>query len=658
MSNLRVAWTFDTQDAFRDSEMECNPIVVDGVVYATSPKLRVFALDAATGKQLWVFDPNEGQSVGRKQRNRGLTFWANASGNDGRIFASSRFYLYALNAKTGMPIPDFGDGGKIDLRTDLGRDPQQTSVQMTSPPVVFKDTLIVGSIVPETLPSSPGDVRAYDARTGRLKWSFHTIPHPGEFGYETWPKDAWKYIGGANNWSGMSLDERRHMVFVTTGSASFDFYGANRLGNNLFANCVIALNAETGERVWHFQTVHHDLWDRDIPAPPSLVTVMRSGQPIDAVAAITKSGWTFLFDRDSGEPLFSVKERPVPATHIDGEVTAKTQPFPQRPKPFTRQELKNKFLPDRTDEEHDYVRAKLKGLKNGGQFVPPTTQGTVLFPGFDGGGEWGGASFDPETHLLYVNANDVPWILRIVPEAPLERSMTGASLYAKECAGCHKADRSGTPPEFPSLIDIGSRLSPEEISDIVSHGAGRMPSFAALPGRARQAIIDYLVHRDSGAVELSDKDIAAPTDLKYRLDGYTKFQDKEGYPAVKPPWGTLNAINLDTGKFAWREPLGEYPALAAKGMSNTGSENYGGPVVTAGGLVFIGATIYDNKIRAFDKATGKLLWQYTLPFAATATPAIYEVEGKEYIAIACGGGKWGGRSGGVYVAFTIGDNAH
>ena len=409
---LQVAWTYDTGDAFPGSEMECNPIMANGVLFATTPKLRVIALDAAVGKLLWSFDPNEGEKKFAIARNRGVTYWEN--GSDRRIFVVVRQYLYALDAKNGKPIPTFGDLGRVDLRESLGRDPKTQSISATSPGVVYKDLLILGSIVSEDLPASPGHIRAYDARTGKVRWTFHTIPYPGEFGYSTWPKDAWKYIGGVNCWAGMSVDEKRGLVFVPTGSASFDFYGANRVGDDLFANCLIVLKAETGERVWHFQAVRHDLWDRDFPAPPSLVTVKRDGRLVDAVAQITKSGYVFVFERETGRPLFPIEYRKALASDVDGEVTAEMQPFPLRPPPFARQFFTEDIVTNRTPEARKAVLERLRNLRNQGQFTPPSLEGTVIFPGFDGGGEWGGAAFDPETGLLYVNSNEMAWVLRLV----------------------------------------------------------------------------------------------------------------------------------------------------------------------------------------------------------------------------------------------------
>ncbi len=646
VGQLRLAWSYDTGDAFPDSEMQCNPIVVNGLLYATTPKLRVFALDAAKGTRVWVFDPNEGREVKSRTRIRGLVHWR------GRIYFAARQYLYALDATSGKPIASFGRGGRIDLREGLGRDPETLSVSANTPGVVYKDLLIIGSLISEDLPAAPGDIRAYDLRSGKLRWAFHTIPRPGEFGYETWPKEAWKHIGGANNWSGLSLDEKRGLVFAGTGSAAFDFYGGNRAGDNLFANCLLALKADTGERVWHFQTVKHDIWDRDLPAPPSLVTVRRDGRLIDAVAQITKSGFLFVFDRQTGQSLFPLEYRKVLESDVPGESTARTQPFPLQPPPFARQRFGEDLVTDRTPEARQAVLNKLRALRNRGPFDPPSLAGTILFPGMDGGGEWGGVAFDPETGFLYVNSNEMVWVVKLVERARAVGRMTSRELYVSQCASCHGENLKGTPPEFPSLVGVGKKRSVRQIADIIQKGEGRMPGLSDLPQDAVDALTDYLLSGDgSPAVALGGE--PSPIDLRYRLDGYIRFTDPDGYPAVKPPWGTLTAFDLDEGDIAWQIPLGEIPELAAKGQTNTGSENYGGPVVTAGGLLFIGATNSDRKFRAFDKTTGKILWETTLPAAGNATPAVYEVNGRQYIVIGAGGGKWGNPSGGSYHAFAL-----
>jgi quinoprotein glucose dehydrogenase len=648
VSQLKVAWTFDTGDSFPGSEFQCNPLIVNGVLYSTTPKINVVALDAATGRQLWRFNPDPDIKALSKMRNRGLTYWS--QGEQARIFVTYRQYLISLDAKTGRIDPAFGEQGKVDLRDNLGREPRNM-VSMTTPGVVYHDLLIVGSMMSETLPASPGDIRAYDVHSGKLRWSFHTIPHPGEFGYDTWPKDAWTYEGAANDWSGLALDEKRGMVFIPTGSAAFDFYGANRTGDNLFADCLIALKADTGERVWHFQEVHHDIWDRDLPSPPSLVTIEHDGRKIDAVAQTTKSGYVYVFERDTGKPVFPIEERPVPASELPGEIAAKTQPVPLLPAPFARQAVTEDALTDRTPEAHAAVLARFKQTLSAGQFVPASVQGTIIFPGFDGGAEWGGSAFDPQTGMLYVNANEMAWILRMVEQHENTTGVaTGKSLYLTNCAVCHRPDLTGGPPEFPSLVGLKDRHTEDEVMSLLHQGSGRMPAFAQLGVPAIKAIADFVLTGQDTSVQATQNSALF---MRYLSDGYNKFLDPDGYPAIKPPWGTLSAINLNTGQYAWKIPFGEYPKLAAQGLTNTGSENYGGPVVTAGGLLFIGATNYDKKFHAFDKTSGKLLWETTLPFAGNATPATYEVNGRQYIVISAGGGKSSDPSGGTIVAFAL-----
>ena len=640
VKGLTVAWSFDTGE---QGGLQTSPIIVDGVLYGITPTQKVFALDAASGKLIWKFD----SGIKGTQPDRGLAYWSNEK--EKRILVGVMNFLYALDAGTGKPIASFGTEGRIDLRGDLGRNPEGQSVALTSPGIVYKDVIIVGGRNPETLPAAPGDVRAYDVRTGKLRWSFHTIPHPGEFGYETWPKEAWKYSGAANNWAGMAVDPKRGIVYVPTGSAAFDFYGANRLGDDLFANCLIALNAETGERIWHFQGVRHDLWDRDFPSPPTLVTVNRDGKEIDAVAQTTKQGFVYLFDRVSGKPLFPIEYRKYPSSNVPGEVAAAEQPLPTKPAPFARQILSEDMLTNRTPEAHAWALEKFRAFRSEGQFIPFSVgKDTVIFPGFDGGAEWGGSAVDTQTAILYVNSNEMVWTGALAPETG---ENSPKALYMSQCGVCHGEKLTGSPPAIPSLVGVGDRLSPQQIGATIKNGKGRMPAFANFDDDQLYALIDFLVSGKSKELPSSEP---PPPAMKYRFTGYHKLLDPDGYPAFAPPWGTLNAINLNTGEYVWKINLGEYPELAAKGLKNTGTENYGGPVVTAGGLVFIGASDFDKKFHAYDKATGELLWEVTLPFSGNATPATYAVNGRQYVVIAAGGGKDPkSPSGGVYVAFAL-----
>ncbi len=636
VTRLRVAWTYQTHDEFNGSEMQSNPIVIDGVLYATTPKLRVVALDAATGHELWSFDPNTIDPRSGRYRHRGVVVYRD------RVFATQRNNLWALDRKTGKPIPTFGRNGRVDLREGLDRPVEGLSVSASTPGVIFDGMLILGTAVPEALPSAPGDIRAYDAMTGAIRWIFHTIPHPGEFGYDTWPTDAWKVAGGANAWSGVTVDPELGMVFAGTGSAAFDFYGANRVGDDLFANSVLALDAHTGKYVWHFQTVKHDLWDMDLPAPPALVTVIRDGRRLRAVAQITKTGYVYVFERKTGKPLFPIAYRPVPPSTLDGEVASTTQPYPVSPPPFIRQVLTDAMLTTRTPVAHDSALAIFRRYGAAGMFQPPSKEGVIVFPGYDGGGEWGGPAFDPETGLLYVNANEMAWLLRMIPH-------DDHSLYRNACAGCHGEDMRGS-ATVPSLVGVAQRRTKAELTTIIAQGTGRMPGFAeALAAGALDDLVNFLV---------TGKDIAEtaagnPNFLKYRNDGYNIFLDNEGYPAISPPWGSLSAIDLNAGAIRWKIPFGEYPALAAQGLRDTGTDNYGGAVVTKNGLLFIGATTYDKKFHVFDKATGRLLWETELPASGNATPSLYLVNGREYVVIACGGGKNGAPSGGTFVAFAL-----
>ncbi len=639
---LTEAWRFDTGPG----GLQTQPLVVDGRLYGVTPHQEVFALDGATGRQIWKFEP-EPRGY---QPVRGLTYWR--KGGVARLFTSNAFYLTAIDPITGKAAGQFGKDGSVDLREGLGRPASEASTWLTTPGVIFGDLIIVGFRTGETHPAAPGTVRAYDVRTGALRWTFDLIPKPGQFGHETWPAEAWRTAGGANNWTGMVVDARRGIVYVPTGSAVDDFYGADRHGDNLFANSLLALDARTGKRLWHFQAVHHDTLDRDFPSPPALLTVTHDGRRVDAIAQPTKHGVLFLLDRVTGKPLFPVEERPIPASDVPGEQSSPTQPFPFKPAPFARQRLTEDMLTTRTPEANAEARAAFARLRNLGPFGPlSATQQTLVFPGFDGGAEWGGPAVDRARGVIYINSNDIAWTagLRDLAAAPAEGR--GGAIYQQQCAVCHGADRQGQPPAFPRLVGVGARLSDTDLRTVVADGRGRMPGFPGLAGADLVALTQYL--RDAG----EDREAGSATPhpgARYAFTGYRKFLDSAGYPAVAPPWGMLSAIDLNSGEYLWRRPLGEYPELAAKGMADTGSENYGGPVVTSSGLLFIGATIYDRKFRAFDSRTGRLLWSGDLPYSGVATPAVYMSHGRQYVVIATSGGRNPkGPQGSAYVAFAL-----
>ncbi|MBU1820359.1 MAG: PQQ-binding-like beta-propeller repeat protein [Bacteroidetes bacterium] len=648
VQELEIAWTYHTGDNDAPSvDMQCNPIIIDGILYATSPKLKVFALEAATGKELWKFDPFASEKPSLHP-NRGVVYWE--KGNDKRILYTAGEYLYALNARNGVPIKEFGKDGRVNLHKGLDKEVDNLYVVSSTPGIIHKDLLIVGTRL-GLYQSAPGHIRAYNVVTGERAWVFHTIPQKGERGAETWPEEALENAGGANSWAGFSLDEKRGLVFIPTGSPAYDFYGGNRKGQNLYGNSLIAVKAETGEYVWHFQTVHHDLWDRDLPCQPNLLTVEHSGRRIDAVAQATKSGYVFLFDRETGKPLFPIEEKPYPGSDLLGEATWPTQPLPIKPLPFARQALTEAELTNISAASRAMALKRFREVRSAGQFVPPSKEGTVIFPGFDGGAEWGGAAVDPEKGIMYINSNEMPWILTMIETAAPEGKAysAGQQAYTLNCTSCHGANRMGDEQNYPSLIGIEKRMSRKQIGEIIENGRGRMPAHGHISAEAREAIVSYLINDKQINIDLpTDKQPRFP----YVSTGYHRFKDQDGYPAVKPPWGTLNAIDLNTGEYRWKIPLGEFEELTKKGIPPTGTENYGGPILTKSGLLFIGAT-QDNKFRAIDSATGKILWETKLPAGGYATPSTYSVNGKQYIVIAAGGNKMKTRAGDSYVAFAL-----
>ena len=575
VDSLQVVWTYHTGElkGRRGKIIECTPIVVDGVMYITTAYRKVVALDAASGRQLWRFDPPPHPTVGDGKLarvasagvNRGVAYWSDGKeGGERRILhGSADSRLFSLDARTGEPDQSFGQEGILDLREGIERDISRLRYAPTSAPAIYQDVVILGFSSDEGPgPVAPGDMRAFDVRSGREVWRFHTIPRPGEFGNDTWEGDSWRDRGGANAWGGASVDEKRGMVFVGLGSAAYDFYGGDRKGKNLFANSVVALDASTGRRIWHFQTLHHDLWDHDLPVYPNLVRVTHAGRQIDAVAQVGKRGYVFLFDRVTGKPLFEIEERPVPPSDVPGEEAWPTQPIPVKPPPFARQAYGEDDLTNISEQAHDAALKQYRKIRASGAFNPPSLQGTLVVPGFYGGAGWPGASFDPTTGVLYVNSNNVLHILTLVEAEP----------------------GKGYPYK-------------------------RIPS--------------------------------------------PLFRDADGYPANEPPWGVLTAIDLNQGEFRWQVPLGEYPELTARGVPPTGTLNFGGTIVTAGGLVFIGAT-RDEKFHAFDKATGKLLWEYALPAGGYATPSTYMVDGRQFVVIAAGGaGYIGTPAGDSFVTFAL-----
>ena len=657
VARLKKTWEYHTGDS---GQIQCNPIIVEGTLYGMTAATQPFALDAATGQERWKVKASaesEGAST-----SRGVTYWA--SGEDKRILYTNGPWLYALDARTGKAIPGFGQQGRTSLKAGLGETGQKKWGISNTPGTVYGDLIIMPMRLSEGADAALGYIQAFNIRTGALAWVFHTIPQPGEPGYETWPPEAYRNteVGGANNWAGMAVDRRRGIVYVPTGSAAFDFYGGNRAGENLFANCLLALDAQTGKRLWHFQFVHHDILDRDPPAPPNLISLRHQGKKVDAVAQITKQGYVFVFDRVTGKPLFPIAERPVPASDVPGEQAWPTQPFPLKPAPYARQVFTEADLNPRAENLAELQDA-LRRSRSEGPFTPLSMQGTIIYPGLDGGAEWGGAAVDPEG-IMYVNSNEMAWLLALKTTAPGGRDAlvsSGQSLYNTHCTSCHGAERKGNPASgFPALLDIEKNRSMAYVSNVIAKGKGMMPAFTRLSAAEQKTLVAFLFGTEKvepGITKMKEPGLAPKKEtpqVPFRISGYTKFLDKNGYPAVRPPWGTLNAIDLNTGEYRWKITYGETPELAAKGLPQTGAESYGGPVVTASGLLFIAGT-KDGKVRAYDKQNGRLLWETKLPAAGFATPSTYQVNGKQYVVIACGGTKLGARKGDSYVAFALPD---
>lgn len=650
VGQLQNAWTFQINDVPQGEQplsSQSNPIVVDGVMYVNSGKQSVYAINAQTGKQIWAFKAlAEGEPTAAS---RGVTYWENRAGvpgEDKRILYSAGNYLIALNAKTGKLIPTFGQNGKINLNVGVRDNPSKISVTLTTPGSIFKDLIIIGSRLPDFYGAAPGYIRAYHCKTGKLVWTFHTIPHPGEVGYDTWPKDAYKYAGGANCWAGMSIDSKRGMVFLALGSPTYDYYGADRVGANLFGNCVLALDAATGKYKWHFQTVHHDIWDYDLPCPPNLVTIKQDGKDVDAVAQATKQGFIFVLNRDTGVPIFPVEERKVPASNIPGEVAYPTQPFPLKPAPFVKQFMTEADLNHFSDADHAAILKQFRSLRYEGLFTPPDLKGTLALPATRGGANWGGPAFDPNSTYLYIRGNNLPEIQTMVDANKQFAAQNntlfeqGRVTYLKHCATCHGTEKKGIPPTFPSLVGLKGRKAEKETLEKIRKGAGAMPGYkGVLTASEERAIISFLYEMKDAKIEIPQTTKSSEEPVRYmNTTGYATWSGPSGNPAMKTPWNTLSALNLSTGEYEWQIPLGNDEKLQEKGGPITGLLARSGPMVTAGGLVFISGAA-DKKLWAFDKKTGKQVWETVLPAANNANVCSYMVKGKQYIALSVGGTK-------------------
>jgi len=629
VAGLEQAWIYHSKDGM--GNIQCNPVIADGLMFAPTPGKHVVGVDAATGEEKWRFKP-----AGRPAF-RGLIWWPGKNGAAERLMFCAGPYLYALNPLTGQPIADFGQGGRVTL-------PGQTQGDFgaaTAAPTIFDGIIVVAGF--------EKDLWGFDCVTGRLLWTFHTVPHPGEFGAETWDRQE-SY--GANAWSGMAMDEVRGIAYIVTGGPKPNFTGGWHLGDNLFANCVVAVDARTGNRLWHFQEIHHDLWDLDITSPPNLATITRDGKRIDVVTACSKMGNTLLLDRVTGKPIFPFRQRRAPTSDVPGEVTAPYQPDPELPEPFSTLRFTEDDLFHHTDESFDYVQTQFRSAATG--WMRPGSEGkTILLQGIDGGAEWTGACIDQETGRLYVTANHIGWMISLFRDGDPQHDYgapktKGQLLFESTCAQCHGTNKMGI-GTAPPLRGLRFRHDASYLTNQVRSGKNAMPANKDISDADLMAIADYLLWKDR-PVPPAEEHPERPT---YSITGYPRFYDKEGYPANKPPWGTLNCIDLNTGKLLWKVPHGEYPALTAEGLPRTGTENYGGPIVTAGGLIFCAGT-RDNKIRAYDKETGRELWARQLPWTGSAPPACYEINGRQFIVIAStGGNHLGTPFGDAYIAFAL-----
>ena len=634
VSRLELAWFYPVSD--RKGNFGFNPLVVDRMMYILGPNNAIVAVDAATGKQIWTHAP-EGGSPG----NRGINYWESKDRSERRLLFGAGGSLRAIDALTGEPIASFGVNGRVNMREGTFRPLGGPS---GTPGRVFENLFITGSNTGEGYGSAPGDLRAFDVRTGKLVWTFHTIPHPGEFGYDTWPEGAWKWAGGVNTWGEISIDEKRGIAYFPLGSPTHDMFGGDRKGANLFGNSLLALDARTGKRLWHFQTVHHDLWDYDLTTAPKLLTVRHNGKTVDVVAQPTKFGLLYVFDRVTGTPLWPIEERAVPRSDVPGEESWPTQPFPTNPPPFARLKFSADDINPYVDETE---RARLQGIlqnaRNEGLFTPQTlTRDQISIPGELGGSNWGGSAADPTTGMLYVRSADQPAIHRLrAPGSgggpPPQR---GRAVYQQFCEACHgQANANGIRSRDGSSVININALGSDRIRRTVRAGKDQMPPFPDSVVSAEQLDVLLVYLADPAAAGGGGGPSPAPLPPIEGIIRYTgplgsMFRTANGLPAISPPWAQIVAYDLNAGTIKWRAPLGSVRALAAKGIKDTGNAqrvHRNGPVVTAGGLIFIG-TNADGIVRGFDKDTGKVLWERELEANPEGMAAVYEVDGRQYVA--------------------------
>ena len=651
VDQLKLAWKWTANDAGASTTIQCNPLKINDRLYVISPGLKVVALHPVSGEEIWSYSPSDRPARGGNSR--GVTYWTD--GVVERLFYGAGRELHAIDAKTGTLATDFAQAGKLDLSTGLGTDATTGWAGLTTPGVVFEDFLILGSRVGEgPAPSAPGHIRAFDVRTGELQWLFRTIPQVTDPEATTWSPEHLANMGGANAWGGFSLDEERGMVFCGTGSASYDHWGGDRMGENLYANCVLALDARTGQKVWHQQLVHHDIWDYDIPCPPNLVQVRVDGRLVDAVAQPTKMGHLFVFRRDDGTPLFPIEEISVPASQIPGEVSWPTQPFPKESLRYGAQGLQAGQLNTLTAELASQAEESLSGIGYAHLYDPPGVDPAAILPQFNGGTDWGGAAYAADTRTLFVNCSNVAEWISMIPNKPqgeMTRYEMGAFVFRSQCRICHNPAESSA-PQIDTLAALihGNAAS---FRSTLSQGKGLMPAFAHLNDEEVTSLEAFLTDQGKNEILTEDQWSGTAQAVPWIATGHNEVWTEEGYPVNQPPWGTLTAIDLDQGEIRWQTTLGTYPALEAAGHPPTGTFNMGGPIATAGGLVFIGATM-DERFRAFDQEDGEVLWEYQLDAGAYSTPATFSVDGVQYIVVgAGGGGKPGTKSGANYYCFSL-----